>query len=63
MEPVLSVAAILSSPEAQIAEQRAQETFHAKRETFHRGSRNQRLAGPETKTGALEAGCFQCTRR
>jgi hypothetical protein len=39
MATILSVAGILSSLEAQIAEQREQEAFHAEREAFHRGLR------------------------
>jgi hypothetical protein len=44
MAAILSVAAILSSLEEQIAEQREQETFHAEREAFHRGQRDQHAA-------------------
>jgi hypothetical protein len=39
MATILTVAAILASLEAQIAEQREQETLHAEREAFHRGLR------------------------
>jgi hypothetical protein len=55
METTLSVAAILSSLEAQIAEQRAQEAFHAERETFHRGSRERHAAELERLVQHFEA--------
>jgi hypothetical protein len=55
METVLSVAAILSSLETQIAEQRAQETFHAEREAFHRGSRERHAAELERLVQHFEA--------
>jgi hypothetical protein len=44
MATILPVAAILSSLETRIAEQREQETFHAEREAFHREQREQRAA-------------------
>jgi hypothetical protein len=55
METVLSVAAILSSLEAQIAEQRAQEALHAEREAFHRGSRERHAAELERLVQHFEA--------
>ncbi len=55
METILSVAAILSSLEAQIAEQREQEAFHAEREAFHRGSRERHAAELERLVQHFEA--------
>ena len=55
METTLSVAAILSSLEAQIAEQREQEAFHAERETFHRGLRERHVAELERLVQHFEA--------
>jgi len=55
METILSVAAILSSLEAQIAEQREQEALHAEREAFHRGLRERHAAELERLVQHFEA--------
>ncbi len=55
MDTSLSVAAILSSLEEQIARQREQETFHAEREAFHRERGAECAAEMERMVRSLEA--------